>query len=114
MDSLYIKRFLIKNIQPITGLRIFLHSIISKQKNCINFTELQNGAGRTGHFCDFLWLAPLLHLRDNLHNFVEVRELHGGELGMDEGVVDGDFEGSSPADSAGDVRKMTSSSCTIL
>ena len=62
----------------------------------VSSSELQNITSATlGHLGDCGWLFPLVNAFHDLDSLGNVREVHGGELGVDDGTVDSHFKGTT-------------------
>ena len=63
--------------------------------------SLQNvAAAPLGHLGDLLGLGPALHLLDDGDRLLDVGEVHGGELGVDHGLVNSHLERGSASNFA--------------
>ena len=64
----------------------------------VSGSELQNITSTTlGHLGDCGRLLPLVNALHDLDGLGHVREVHGGELGVDDGTVDSHFERTTTA-----------------
>ena len=64
-------------------------------------SKLQNITSTTlGHLGDCGRLLPLLNTLHDLDSLGNVREVHGGQLGVDDGTVDSHLKRTTAADSS--------------